>query len=135
MKYDIVALLTEVLSEAGMSDILDKDLNNHSTISLHMKDDIPTIHIKNDDDVIWIWAQLGSYSPSALSYASVNLFPLLFNRYDGMFYAGQPYIYDDDGVLDLRAQVKEEYLSSAPVFMTLLDKFLDILQQYRNALV
>lgn len=134
MQYDVVALLTEILAEAGMSDVLDKDLNNHSTISLHMKEDIPTIHIKNNDDEVWVWAQLGDYSLSTLSYCSANLFPLLLNHNEAMFHAGQPCLYQADGVLDLRAQVKEKHFSSSAAFMELLDNFLTILQQYRSAL-
>lgn len=134
MQYDIVALLTEILSEAGMSDVLDRDLSNHSTISLHMKEDIPTIHIKNNDDEVWVWAQLGDVTLSALNYCANNLFPLLLNHNEDIFYAGQPCLYQIDGALDLRAQVKEKHLSSPPAFMEMLDTFLTILQQYRNAL-
>ena len=134
MQYDVVALLTEILAEVGMSDVLDKDLNNHSTISLHMKDDIPTIHIKNNDEEIWVWAQLGEVNLSTLSYCSANLFPLLLAHNEDVFYAGQPCLYQVDNVLDLRAQVKEKHFESASAFMEMLDTFLAVLQQYRTAL-
>jgi hypothetical protein len=53
MKYDIVELLSRLLNDAGISDILDSDLNNHSTISLTMKDGIPAIHLREENDEVW----------------------------------------------------------------------------------
>ncbi len=117
-----------------MSDVLDEGISNHSTISLHMKDDIPTIHIKNNDDEIWIWAQLGDHNLSTLSYCSANLLPLILNHNEDMFYAGQPCLYQVDGAIDLRSQVKEKNLISSSAFMEMLDHFLTILQKYRAAL-
>lgn len=134
MKYDVVELLKKMLKEAGMADVLDKDLTNHSTISLHMKEDIPTIHIKNKDDEVWVWAQLGDYNLSTLSYCSTNLFPILLNHNEDIFYAGQPCLYQVDGSLDLRTQVKEKHLESPSAFMEMLDNYLTILQSYRTAL-
>ncbi|WP_440862863.1 hypothetical protein [Symbiopectobacterium purcellii] len=134
MQYDVVALLTEILAEVGMSEVLDKDLNNHSTISLHMKDGIPTIHIKSNDEEIWVWAQLGEVNLSTLCYCSANLFPLLLAHNEEAFHAGQPCLYQIDNSLDLRAQVKEKHCESASAFMEMLDTFLTVLQQYRTAL-
>lgn len=134
MQYDVVALLTEILAKVGMSEVLNKDLNNHSTISLHMKDDIPTIHIKSNDEEIWVWAQLGEVNLSTLSYCSANLFPLLLAHNEEVFHAGQPCLYQIDNSLDLRAQVKEKHCDSASAFMEMLDTFLTVLQQYRTAL-
>lgn len=134
MKYDLVALLSSILSDAGMGDIIDKDLSNHSTISLNMKNDIPTIHIKSEEDDVWVWAKLGDYNPSTLAYSSANLFPVMFNYNEEVFYCGQPCLYPVDGSLELRAQVREKHLESPDAFMSMLDHYLTILQDYRSVL-
>jgi len=135
MKYDLVSLLSAMLTNVGLDNIIDKNLSNHSTISLNMKDDIPTIHIKNDDDQVWVWAKLCDYNISTLSYSSANLFPIMFNYNEEVFYCGQPCLYPVEGHLELRAQVKEEYLESPESFLIFLDHYLTILQDYRMVLV
>lgn len=135
MKYDIVALLSTMLNEAGMGDILDSDLNNHSTISLNMKEDIPTIHIRTEDDEVWIWAKLVENAPVSLAYCSANLIPLMTTFNEDYFYAGQPCLYPIDGRLELRAQVKEKHLYTAEAFLSMLDNYLTVLQDYRSVLV
>lgn len=134
MKYDLVSLLSTMLSNVGMDNIIDKDLSNHSTISLNMKDDIPTIHIKNDDDQVWVWAKLCEYNISNVCYSSANIFPIMFNYNEEVFYCGQPCLYPIEGNLELRTQVKEEYLASPEAFLIFLDHYLTILQDYRMAL-
>ncbi|XTZ39297.1 hypothetical protein ACQYRI_04590 [Salmonella enterica] len=135
MKYDLVALLSTMLRDAGIEDIIDKDLSNHSTISLNMKDDIPTIHIKNEDDDVWVWAKLCDYNVGNLAYSSANLFPVMFNYNEEIFYCGQPCLYPVDGNLELRAQVKEQYLQTPDAFLSMLDHYLMILQDFRAVLV
>ncbi|MEH4929687.1 hypothetical protein [Enterobacter cloacae] len=134
MKYDIVALLTDMLSDAGISDILDSDLSNHSTISLNMKDDIPTINISSDDDDVWIWAKIVEQTPESLIFCSANLLPLMLNHNEGFFIAGQPCLYPVDGVIELRAQINEKHLQSSDNLLSLLEAFLSLLQDYRSVL-
>ncbi|QQG29068.1 hypothetical protein JFY74_03100 [Pectobacterium carotovorum] len=134
MKHDIVALISEMLNNAGITDILDEGLNNHSTISLNMKDDIPTIHIKSEDDDVWVWAKLCDYNISSLSYCSASLFPVMLDYNESIFHAGQPCLYPIDGNLELRAQVKEPSLASSDAFMEMLNHYLSIMQDYRRVL-
>ena len=134
MKYDLVSLLSAMLNNVGLDNIIDKNLSNHSTISLNMKDDIPTIHIKNDDDQVWVWAKLCDYNISTLSYSSANLFSIMFNYNEEVFYCGQPCLYPVEGNLELRTQVKEEHLESPEAFLIFLDHYLTILQDYRTVL-
>ncbi len=135
MKYDIAALISTMLNDAGMRDILDNDLSNHSTISLKMKDDIPTIHLRSEDDEVWVWAKIVQQAPESLSYCSANLLPLMMSYNEDVFYTGQPCLYPVDGDIELRAQVKEKHLQSPEDFMLMLDHFLSILQEYRSVLV
>lgn len=135
MKYDLVSLLSTMLNNVGLDNIIDKNLSNHSTISLNMKDNIPTIHIKNEDDQVWVWAKLCDYNVSTLSYSSANLFPIMFNYNEEIFYCGQPCLYPVDGNLELRTQVKENFLASPEEFLIFLDHYLTILQDYRMVLV
>jgi len=134
MKYDLVALLSLILKEAGLANAIDRNLSNHSTISLNMKDDIPTINICEDEGQVWVWAKLGDYNLSTLTYASSNLFPIMLNHNEELFYCGQPCLYTVSDNLELRAQVKEEFLESPESFLKLLDNYLTILQDYRTVL-
>ncbi len=135
MKYDLVSLLSTMLKNVGLNNIIDENLSNHSTISLNMKEDIPTINIRNDDDQVWIWAKLCDYNISSLSYASDSIFSIMFNYNEDVFYCGQPCLYPVEGNLELRAQVKAEYLESPEDFLIFLEHYLTILQDYRMALI
>lgn len=135
MKHDIVALLSTILSDAGIADILDSDLSNHSTISLNMKDDIPTIHVRSEDNEVWVWAKIVEQAPASLSYCSASLLPLMMNYNEEYFYTGQPCLYPIEGNIELRAQVKEKHLNSSVEFLSMLDNYLSILQNYRSVLV
>ncbi|RJL48605.1 hypothetical protein [Pectobacterium carotovorum] len=134
MKHDIVALISDMLNEAGISGVLDEGLSNHSTISLNMKDDIPAIHVKSEGDEVWVWATLCEYNASSLSYCSANLFPVMLDHNESIFHTGQPCLYPIDGNLELRAQVKDHSLASPHAFMEMLDNYLSIMQNYRTAL-
>ncbi|MEB5957509.1 hypothetical protein MXE97_22630 [Escherichia coli] len=134
MKYDIVELITTMLNKAGIGDIIDSDLNNHSTISLNMKEDIPTIHIRNEDDEVWLWATIVENAPTSLAYCSASLIPLMMTYNEDYFYTGQPCLYPINGNLELRAQVKEKHLVNAKSFLLMLDSFLTVLQDYRSVL-
>lgn len=135
MKYDVVSLLSTMLHDAGMDDVLDKDLSNHSTISLNMRDDIPTIHVRNEDDEVWVWATIVEHSSASLSYCSASLLPLMLNHNEVYFYTGQPCLYPIDGNIELRAKVKEQYLQAPDAFLSMLDNYLSILLEYRAVLV
>lgn len=135
MGYDLVGLLYTMLNDAGFANIIDKDLSNHSTISLNMKDDIPTIYIKNEDDEVWVWAKLCAYNISTLSYNSANILPVMLNYNEDVFYCGQPCLYPVEGDLELRAQVRVKHLQSSAGFLMMLDHYLTILQDYRSVLV
>lgn len=135
MKYDLVSLLSVMLNNVGLSNVIDESLTNHSTISLNMKDDIPTINLRSEDDQVWVWAKLSDYNLSTLTYASASIFPIMFNYNEEIFYCGQPCLYPVEGNLELRAQVKEQHLESPDAFLIFLDHYLTILQDYRIALV
>lgn len=134
MKYDLVELVSNMLEDAGISEVMEQGLSNHSTITLNMKDEIPSIYIKNENDEVWVWAKLCEYNLSALSYCSINLFPVMLNYNEDVFYAGQPCLYPVDGDLELRAQIREKHLESADAFLMVLDHFLTLLQEYRAVL-
>lgn len=135
MKYDVVELLSATLKDAGIADIMEGDLNNHSTISLTMKEGIPTIHIRSEDDEVWVWAKVMENAPDSLAYCSASLLPLMMNYDEDFFYTGQPCLYPVDGHLELRAQVQEKHLQHPDAFLSMLDHYLVILQDYRSVLV
>lgn len=135
MKYDVAVLISTMLNNAGVGDILESDLSNHSTISLKMKDDIPTINVRAEDDEVWVWAKVVEHAPASLSYCSDNLLPLMMNYNEEYFYTGQPCLYPVEGDIELRAQVKEKHLQSSDDFLSMLDHYLGILQEYRSVLI
>ncbi|WKX25759.1 hypothetical protein [Tatumella ptyseos] len=135
MKYDIVSLITSILDSAGLSTMLDTPLRHHSTISLTMKADIPAIHLTQENDGVWIWATVMESLPHSLHYCSADLLPLMMTYEEEYFIAGQPCLYSVHNRLELRAQVKEQYLHSPDTFLSLLDKYLIVLQDYRAVLI
>lgn len=135
MKYDIAELISTMLNDAGFSDVLESELSNHATISLKMKDDIPTIHMRAEDDDVWVWAKIIEQAPPSLSYCSDNLLPLMMNYNEDYFYTGQPCLYPVDGDIELRAQIKEKHLQSPDDLLSMLDNYLTILQEYRSVLI
>jgi type III secretion system chaperone len=135
MKYDIAALLSTIFNDAGMSEIMEGELSNHSTISLTMKDDIPTIHLKTEDDEVWIWAKIVEQAPDSLDYCSSSLLNLLLDHDEEYFYTGQPCIYPISGDIELRAQIKDKFLQDPEDFLSMLDKFLALLQEYRAVII
>lgn len=134
MKLDLVTIITNILAEAGIIDIMEDNLCNHSTICLNMKEGIPTIYLKKDGDEVWVWAKLMEYNISSLTYFSANLLPLILEHNEAIFYAGQPCLYPIEGNLELRAQVKDAWLESPDDFLSMLDHYLTILQNYRAVL-
>jgi len=134
MNYDIVVLLSEIFNDAGMNSVIDPGLSNHSTITLNMKDDIPAINIKSEDDEFWIWAEISEHIPASFSYLSPNLIPVMLNHHESHFHLGQPCLYPINGCLELRAQIKDKHLQSSDEFLSMLDQFLTILQDYRFVL-
>lgn len=135
MKYDIAMLLSEMLKEAGASELIEGELSNHSTISLNMKNDMPSIMVKEEDDGVWIWSRICDYNESALLQCSANILPLLIDHKEEFFYVGQPCLYVIDSNLELRAKVKNEHLESAEAFSTMLNEYFIILEKYHNALM
>lgn len=135
MKYDLVSLLTKILKDAGVSDLIDDDLSNHSTISLVMKDDIPAINIVSESDEVWIYSTICDFNMGNLTYKSGGIFEVLFNYNEDVFYCGQPCLYPIDGDLELRAQVKDKNLESPEAFLKLLEQFLMVLENYRIVMI
>lgn len=135
MKYDIAMLLSEMLKEAGASELIEGDLSNHSTIELNMKNDMSSILIKEEDDGVWVWSNICDYNESALLQCSANILPLLINHNEEFFYVGQPCLYVIDGNLELRTKVKNEYLESTEAFSTMLNEYFILLEKYHHALM
>lgn len=135
MKYDVVALLSTIFNDVGMTDIMENDLSNHSTISLTMKNDLPTIHLRTEDDEVWIWSKIVEQAPDSLAYCSTSLLPLMLNHDEDYFHLGQPSLYPVNGDLELRAQIKEKIMQEPDEFLVMLDKFLSLMQEYRAVII
>lgn len=134
MKYDIATMLTEMLKDAGASDLIEGDLSNHYTISLNMKNDISPILIKEESDGIWVWSKICEYNENALFHNSTSIVSLLMEHNEEFFYVGQPCLYVVDNNLELRAQIKNDKLNSTDDFSSVLNEYFLILEKYIHAI-
>ncbi|MGN7915546.1 hypothetical protein [Enterobacter sp. 22466] len=135
MQYDLSNLLIQALDQMGISDVVQGGLDNHSTITLTMKEGNPDINLAAIDDEVWVWAKLTDFNENALAHNSSALLPLLLQHDEDCFHIGQPALYEVEGDLELRAQVKEKSLESVDAFMTMLDSYFNQLLEYKNVLV
>lgn len=136
MRTNIAELILKIMYDSGLSELVDTELDDHSTITFNMKDKLPPIHlINNEDDEVWIWTILGEFSVNSLNYYSLKLLPLMLTYNEDMFVLGQPCLYLDNNVLTLRAMIKESNLFSADTFIDCLNVFLVIVQEYISVLI
>ena len=134
MSNDVAQLLKSALTEMGMADLLVDDINNHSAITLTLIDGIPDINLITEDDEVWLWSVLGDFSEPALYHNCADLLPLMLNHYESFFPIGQPALYENNGMLELRACAKKEAFESEAVFTEMLDIFFNVLTHYQKAL-
>lgn len=134
MKYDIAGLLNTALKNEGVEDIIDSDLSNHSTITLDMKEGIPSIKIQTIEDEVWVWSQLGEMSLNSLTWSATNIFPLLLEHDEDKFYAGQPCLCHIEESVELRAIVKDKHLETSESLLYFLDAYLAVVQKFQAAL-
>ncbi|HBA9513337.1 TPA: hypothetical protein J1413_004633 [Escherichia coli] len=136
MRLNIADLIREMMNNAGLSDLVDPKLDEHSTVTFSMKEGIPSIHIVNDgNNEVWIWATLGEFNLNSLIYYSAELLPLMLMNDERFFVLGQPCLYLQDDALILRAMVKDEHLYSSDAFSICLDSFLRLVQKYKDVLI
>ncbi|EKC7685903.1 hypothetical protein OQB17_004424 [Salmonella enterica] len=136
MRTNVADLIMKLMEDSGLSDLVDTDLDDHSTITFYMKDNLPPVNILNDDnDEVWLWVVLGNFKINSLIYYSSEILPVILMRDEEIFILGQPCLYLQDDVLYLRAKIKEENLCSGEKFINCLDAFLMLVQKYIAVLI
>ncbi|ELD0488027.1 hypothetical protein QUQ58_004626 [Escherichia coli] len=135
MRRNVANLIISAMKEAGLSNAVDAELDDHSVITFNMKDDILPLHIINDEnDNVWIWTELGEFSLNDLLYYSRDLIQIIINSDEGLFPLGQPCLYLEDGILYVRACFIDSNLESTSDFINCMDYFLKLVQSYRSVL-
>lgn len=136
MRLNITDLIKEIMTDAGLSDLVDTELDEHSTVTFYMKDGMPSIHMLNDENnEVWIWATLGEFNLNSLIYYSADLLPIILTNDEHLFVLGQPCLYLQEDALILRAMVKEEHLYSCNAFINCLNDFFQLVQKYKEVLI
>lgn len=136
MRLNIADLIREIMNDAGLSDLVDPELDEHSTVTFNMKDGIPSMHILRDENnEVWVWATLGEFNLNSLIYYSADLLPIMLMNDEQFFVLGQPCLSFQDDALILRAMMKDEHLYSSGAFTNCLNRFLQLVQKYKDVLI
>lgn len=136
MRLSVADLIREIMNNAGLSDLVDPELDDHSAVTFSMKDGMPSVNILNDENnEVWIWATLGEINLNSLIYCSAELLPIMLMNDEQVFVLGQPCLYLQDDTLILRAMMKEEHLYSADAFINCLNSFLLLVKKYTDVLI
>jgi len=130
MKYDLVGLLANVMKQAGINDIKNRSVDNHSIICLNMKNELPAVYLHEEEEHVWIWSSLGEYHVQRLAFNSEHIIEVLMQNKEAFFYFGQPAMHVVYGMLELRAQITEIALQSPFTFNDMLDRFLLSVQTF-----
>lgn len=130
MNYDIVSLMNSILEDNGLSSLVNSDLDVHSTISLEMKNDMPSIHIRQEDDKLWIWRVLSECNEGILIQAAHNIIPLILTDCEDYFNPGSPFLRLNGNELDLRAQINMADITSPDNLLERIEVFDEITNNY-----
>ncbi|WP_339057182.1 SPI-1 type III secretion system chaperone SpaK [Candidatus Regiella endosymbiont of Tuberolachnus salignus] len=131
---NIAELVRGALEQQGCDPRLLDNFDSHSTITLDFKDS-PSILVSRDeeDDEIWVWARIENVYESAYRQ---SLEKLLLQQQQGCDFtpSRQVQFYFHDGILEIKAHVRRNYLENAEKFALVLDGFFHILKEFNEAI-
>ncbi|CAI1904390.1 Invasion protein invB [Serratia quinivorans] len=122
MKYRFVEMLNAFLSDVGRSDLLNPDLNCHSSIQLELAD-MPSINVDLQGDDILLWSSIMDYDALRLEQASYPLLNVILEYQHSNFPSGQPMIKIMDDKLVVSAVMTEEAMINNHQFSDSLEEF------------
>lgn len=131
MKYRFLEALNDFLSAYGRDDLINSQLDCHSTIQLDLES-CPPINIDLATNDIIIWSNIADYNPSYVEAVSASLLNQLITYSPRYFMAGQPALNIVDSTLVLSAVMKEEALTYQPMFAGMLEEFYERCNQLRT---
>lgn len=133
MKYRFIEALNNFLNSEGRNDLINPQLDCHSTIQLELND-FPAINIDLATDDIVFWCSLADYNVASLETNSHSLLNQLLTYAPQSFQPGQPALALVDEVLVLSAVMKPEALTNSSLFAQSLEEFFERSHQLRTLL-
>ncbi|STQ90219.1 InvB/SpaK family type III secretion system chaperone [Iodobacter fluviatilis] len=128
---DISTLVRDALKENGCEQMLQGDLDSHSTIALDLHR-LPSIYITNKDGEVWLWSQLIEHNDNVFDQCSTRLLNVLMQGCS--FVRGeQLQLAVNDGYLELRGLLQANSLRDGQSFSEALDGYLELLERFVEA--
>lgn len=122
MKHLFIEMLNSYLTDYGRVDMINKNIDIHSTISLDLNNTFPiNIDLSNDDVILW--TSFGKYSEMDVQRLSFYFFQFIITGYSSLYQRGQPILYISDGYLVLSATLLERALQEKDFFKQSIEYF------------
>ncbi|ANI31041.1 type III secretion system protein [Yersinia entomophaga] len=124
MKYKFIEMLNVFLSSVGRDDLVNKNLDCHSTVQLEL-DGRQAINVDMHSDDIILWMSLSEYIPSRIEQVSVRLLNSILEYQSSCFQPGQPALLVHDNLLIMSAVLNSAALDDLSLFANSLEEFFD----------
>ncbi|WP_392433375.1 type III secretion system protein [Yersinia sp. HM-2024] len=122
MKYRFVDALNSFLSTEGRQDLINSQLDCHSTIQLELNE-APPINIDLLTDDIILWCRISECQMNHLESLGQNLLSELLEYAPRNFHIGQPALSFREDTLVLSAILREPALNDTQLFADSLNEF------------
>ena len=134
MKYRFIDALNNFLMTSGRSDLVNSQLDCHSTIQMELNES-PAINIDLSTDDVILWCVLADYEESLLETSSYFLLNQLLTYTSECFQPGQPALSIVNDQLVLTAFIKEAAINEPLLFSSSLEEFFERGRQFRTLLI
>ncbi|HDL6961221.1 TPA: type III secretion system protein [Yersinia enterocolitica] len=122
MKYRFVEALNSFLSTEGREELINSQLDCHSTIQLELNE-APPINVDLLTDDIILWSNLSECQIGHLEALGQTLLSELLEYTPRNFQVGQPALSFMDNALVLSAVMREESMNDSQLFADSLNEF------------
>ncbi|HDL7825972.1 type III secretion system protein [Yersinia enterocolitica] len=122
MKYRFVDALNSFLSTEGRQDLINSQLDCHSTIQLELNES-PPINVDLLTDDIILWCNIAECQMGHLEALGQNLLSELLEYTPDNFHIGQPALSFRENTLVLSAILREPALNDTQLFADSLNEF------------
>ncbi|MCC7005411.1 MAG: hypothetical protein IT497_02040 [Ottowia sp.] len=125
---NIAELVQEALLEIGCDPSLFKKIDSHSAIELNFHDR-PSIFVSQKEEEIWLWSRMAEPRDDVFDRLAPDLLKMLMQGYP--FIRGEhPSLAANDGYLDLKVLVHDDYLSDGVRFAEALNSFFECTEKF-----
>ncbi|EKN3346586.1 type III secretion system protein [Yersinia ruckeri] len=124
MKYRFIEMLNEFLQSVGRDDLINAELDCHSTIQLEL-DNMPPINVDMQTDDVILWTAISEYEPVRIEVASIPLLNSILEYQTSCFMPGQPALQINDNSLIMSGILRDEALTEPMLFGASLEEFFD----------